>query len=259
MDIMIPAYFIAHGSPSIVIEDNEYTRFLVKLGKKISRPKAIVIFSAHFESEVQKISAVESYTMIYDFYGFPKEMYNIEYPVKGNPKLAEEIHNLFEVSGIKSEIDRSRGIDHGAWTILKLMYPNADIPVITLSVNPHLSPDMQFKIGEAISTLREKDILILGSGGIVHNLAALKWDMEGVEPWANEFDNWVNKNIENWDLNTLFDFANKGPYAKRAVPTNEHFVPLFIAMGASGQAGRGILLQSNFQYGNLGLSCFEFK
>jgi len=256
---MLPAFFIAHGSPSIVMEDSDYTRFLKKLGKEIGRPKAIVVFSAHYESEVQKIGGVENYDMIYDFYGFPKELYKMEYPVKGNPKLAEEIYYLFKVNGIKSEIDRSRGIDHGAWTILKLMYPAADIPVITLSVNPCLSPKEQFKIGESVSMLREKDILIIGSGGIVHNLSALKWDMEDVEPWAFEFDYFIQKNIERWDLNTLFDFESKAPYAKQAVPTKEHFVPLLMAMGASGKTGRGTLLKSNFQYGNLGLSCWDFR
>lgn len=256
---MLPAFFIAHGSPSIVVEDSEYTKFLVKLGKEIGRPKAIVIFSAHYESKVQMISGVESYNMIYDFYGFTKELYNMEYPVKGNPKLAEEVQLLLKVNGIKSEIDRKRGIDHGAWTILKLMYPQADIPVIILSVNPFLSPKEQFEIGKSISMLREKDVLIIGSGGIVHNLSALKWDMKDVEPWAFEFNYWAQKNIERWDLNALFDFEIKAPYVEMAVPTKEHFVPLFIAMGASGETGRGTLLKSDFQYGNLGLSCWDFR
>ena len=194
--IMMQSYFIAHGSPSIVLEDSEYTRFLIKLSKEMPKPKAIIIFSAHFESAVQIISGAERYKLIYDFSGFPKEMYNIQYPVKGNPELAEEIYNLFKIKGIKSEIDRCRGIDHGAWSILKLMFPKFDIPVINLSVNPSLSPKQQFKIGESISTFREKDILIIGSGGIVHNLSALKWNRKDVEPWAFEFNYWVQKNIE---------------------------------------------------------------
>jgi len=257
---MIPSLFIAHGAPSIVIEDNEFTGFLKKLRNEIPKPKAIVIFSAHYEGQKQKIGAVSGqYEMIYDFYGFPEEMYYIQYPVMGDRKLAERIKNIFEENGIESSLDRDRGIDHGAWTILKLMYPDIDIPVITLSLNPLIPPEEQYKIGKALSSLKKEDVLIIGSGGIVHNLSEVRGDATIADPWAVEFDDWINDKVKNWDLKQLFNYEKLAPNAKRAVPRQEHFVTLFLAMGAGDEKRKATLMQRNFVLGNLSLSCIKFE
>ena len=256
---MIPSLFIAHGAPTIVIEDNEFTDFLKKLGGEIPKPKAIVVFSAHYEGQKQKIGAVVGqYEMIYDFYGFPEEMYYIQYPATGYRKLAERIKKIFEENGIASSLDKDRGIDHGAWTILKLIYPKIDVPVITLSLNPLISPEKQYKIGKALAGLKEEDILIIGSGGIVHNLAKVRGDATKADSWAVEFDDWINDKVEKWDLEQLFKYEELAPNSKKAVPRPEHFVTLLLAMGAGDEKRKATLLQRNFVMGNLSLSCIKF-
>lgn len=256
--MMMPSLFIAHGAPTLVMEDNTYTRFLKELAKNLPRPKAIVLFSAHWESPITLISGVERYDMIYDFYGFPEEMYRMVYPAKGDPFLAKKIQEAFSQQGIKSQIDLSRGIDHGAWVVLQLLYPQADIPVVVLSVNPGLSPMEQYNIGKALSRLREENILIIGSGGTVHNLRMINWRSTQVDPWALQFEDWLKEHLEKWDLASLYDYEKKAPFATQAVPRNEHFIPLLLAMGAADSTHQATLLYREFQYGNLSLTCWRF-
>lgn len=255
---MMPSYFLAHGAPSIAIERNGYTDFLKELGAKAPKPEAIVLFSAHWEKTVQTVSAVDVYNTIYDFSGFQDELYQITYPAKGDRELCGQIEACFSKHGIQSVPDTERGLDHGAWVVLKLIYPNADIPVVALSVNPYLANQEQYQIGKALSELRERNMLIIGSGGTVHNLRKLSWRAEGVEDWAESFDNWLQEKLEAWDLDSLFQYERLAPYAREAVPTNEHFIPLLIAMGAGDGNRQAKLLHRSYQYGNLSLSCWQF-
>jgi 4,5-DOPA dioxygenase extradiol len=171
---MLPALFLAHGSPMLAIEQTDYTQFLERLGQTF-KPKAIVIFSAHWESEVQSISSTDGvYETIHDFYGFPEELYAIRYPAKGSVQLAERLAEMFADGGIEVRKDRSRGLDHGSWTLLHRMYPQADIPVIQLSVHPFLPPETQFNIGACLRGIGDQGILVIGSGVTVHNLRELK-------------------------------------------------------------------------------------
>src|SRR3954470_23966088 len=172
---MLPSFFIAHGAPLLAVENNEYTQFLSQLGQNLPRPKAIILFSAHWESSAQKVSEVDTYDTIYDFGGFDPELYTIKYPAQGNQQVSQEIKDLFTENGVPFEVETERGLDHGAWVVLRLLYPNADIPVISMSVNPNLKPEEQYKIGKSVSSLRTNDVLIIASGGTVHNLRAVKW------------------------------------------------------------------------------------
>lgn len=255
---MVPSIFVCHGGPTLAIEDNQYTSFLKNLGKSI-KPKAIVIFTAHFEEEITTISSVEgTYDMIYDFYGFPKELYSMKYPAKGSPELASKLQGMFKNYNIESKFDTKRGLDHGAWVILHLMYPEADIPVVQISVNPYLSMERQYEIGKAINKLKEEDILVIGSGSTVHNLRTINWEAVSAEKWAEEFDNWLIDKVEKNDLESLFKYRELAPNAERAVPREEHLVPLFIAMG-SGQEGKlPKLLHKSYEFGTLSYICFEF-
>ncbi|HBI03962.1 MAG TPA: dioxygenase [Paenibacillaceae bacterium] len=255
---MMPSLFIAHGAPTLVLEDNTYTRFLKEYARNLPKPKAIILFTAHWESPVPLISGVQQYDMIYDFYGFPDEMYRMVYSAKGDPNLAIKIQEAFSNQGINSQIDVSRGIDHGAWVVLQLLYPQADIPVVVLSVNPALSPGEQYNLGKALSKLREEDILIIGSGGTVHNLRAVNWRGTSVDNWAMEFEDWIKDHVEKWDLPPLFDYEKKAPFAAQAVPRNEHFIPLLLAMGAADSSRHATLLYREFQFGNLSLTCWKF-
>ncbi|MEH7415382.1 class III extradiol ring-cleavage dioxygenase [Neobacillus drentensis] len=257
---MMPTLFIAHGAPLLAIENNEYTQFLNELGKNIPRPKAIVLFSAHWESRVQKVSNVDSYSTIYDFGGFSPELYQIQYPAQGDQKLSIEIQDLFKENGVPFEIETERGLDHGAWVVLRLLYPNADIPVIAMSVNPKLSPEEQYKVGKSLSALREKDVLVIGSGGTVHNLRAVKWADNEIDQWAQEFDDWLAVHLRNWDLESLFKYDSVAPYSEYAVPPygNEHFIPIFYAMGAADDVKKANLLHRSYRYGNLSHSVWQF-
>lgn len=258
---MIPSLFIAHGSPLLAIENNDYTKFINQLGKKLSRPKAVILFSAHWESRVQMVSQVDQYSMIYDFGGFEPSLYTIKYPARGSVDIAIEIEDIFTKNGISFEHDTTRGLDHGAWVVLRLLYPDAEIPVIAMSVNPKLAPDEQYKIGKALSVLRAQDILIIASGGTIHNLRALKWaDNGAVDSWALEFDNWLAEKLENWDLPSLFQYDSLAPNAAIAVPPygNEHFIPIFYAMGAAHNCPKATLLHRDFRYGNLSQSIWQF-
>lgn len=258
---MMPSLFIAHGSPLLAIENNDYTNFLKQLGQSLPRPKAVVLFSAHWESEVQKISRVDQYNTIYDFGGFAPSLYTIQYPARGTQDVSLEIGELFTKNNIPFNYETTRGLDHGAWVVLRMLYPNADIPVIAMSVNPNLTPEEQYKIGKSLSELREKDILIIASGGTVHNLSALKWADNGeVDSWALEFDDWLAKKLDNWDLQSLFNYDSLAPYASLAVPLygNEHFIPIFYAMGAADNDPKATQLHRSFRYGNLSHSVWQF-
>jgi 4,5-DOPA dioxygenase extradiol len=256
---MIPSYFFAHGAPSLVLEENDYTDMLKKFAANSPSPKAIVLFSAHWEEPVQTVSAVETYGTIYDFSGFQDELYRMTYPAKGDRALSEQIRSLFAQNGIESALDEKRGLDHGAWAVLKLLYPNADIPVVALSVNRHLSNEQQYKIGQALSELREQDVMIIGSGGTVHNLWMLDWRAQGISEWADSFDNWIQSKLEAWDTEAMFRYRELAPHAREAVPTSEHFIPLLLAMGAGDKNREAKLLHRSYQYGSLSLSCWQFN
>lgn len=259
---MLPSLFVAHGAPLLAIESNEYTQFLESLGTTLPKPKAIVLFSAHWESPTQKVSDVDEFETIYDFGGFPEALYQIKYPAKGNEPVTKEIADLFTKQGVSYEIDTTRGLDHGAWVVLKMLYPGADIPVISMSVNPNLTPEEQYKIGKSLSQLREKEILIIASGGTVHNLRALKMgSADGtIDQWAFDFDDWLEQHVSEWDLKSLFNYSSLAPGGEIAVPPygNEHFIPLFYAMGAADNEKSAKLLHRSYRYGNLSHSVWQF-
>ncbi len=259
---MMPALFIAHGAPLLAMEDNEYTRFLHDLGRKLATPKAVVLFSAHWESNAQQVGSVDTYETIYDFYGFPEPLYRIQYPAKGDRLLAKNIEQLLDQQQIRYETDTNRGLDHGAWVVLRLLYPNADVPVISMSVNPKLPPAEQYKIGKTLAELRKQDVMIIGSGGTVHNLRALRmgYDNGQIDQWALDFDQWLEKHLKDWDTSSLFQYEALAPGAQMAVPPygNEHFIPIFYAMGAADDQPQAALLHRSYRYGNLSHSVWKF-
>lgn len=256
---MFPSFFMAHGAPTLVLENHPYTRFLRILGAQMPKPEGIVLFSAHWESPVQLISGASQPDTLHDFFGFPQELYEVAYPAAGDIVLSLRVQQLLASEGITCSIDDARGLDHGAWSVLSLMFPQANTPVISLSVNPRLVPEEQYRIGRALMRLREQGILIIGSGGTVHNPSVLSWDSNDAEEWAIEFDHWVAEQIHIWNLDALFDYENRAPFASKAVPTKEHFAPLFISMGAADKKRRSTLLHQQYQLGTLSLSCWMFS
>jgi len=254
---MIKPLFLAHGSPMMAIEENEYTKFLNDLGNNL-KPKAIVVFTAHWDSNLLTISASDSiYNTIYDFYGFPRELYEMKYPAKGSSIISSEIEEKLIKQGITVQKDLTRGLDHGAWTLLKHLYPNADIPIVQISISSNLSIENQIKIGNAIKSLGNEDILVLGSGNTVHNLRLVDFDSTTTDSWAEKFDDWLIDKIKKNDLNSLYNYRELAPNASLAVPTADHFVPLFIALGSSINLTPKVIFR-DYQLGNLSYLCFEF-
>jgi len=246
----------------LAIEDKPYARFLRSLGARLPRPRAIVIFSAHWESAVQQVSTVERYRTIYDFGGFPPELYQVTYPAPGSPKLAEEIGQLLSKEGVAYRTEGARGLDHGAWCVLRTLYPGADVPVVAMSVNADISPEEQFRIGQALASLRASDVLIICSGVTIHNFSTVRLkEPEGAaDPWAVEFDDWVLKKATEWDLKALFNYEAEAPNARLAVPPQgrEHFVPLFYALGAAGDKPAVKELYRGYNFGNLSYVVWQF-
>lgn len=258
MTSRLPAYFIAHGAPTLVLENNRYTAHIKKIAARHPKPSAVVIFSAHWESGVQMIGGAAQYSTIHDFYGFPAEMYEIQYRAIGKPALADKVKDLLTKAGIPSEIDTKRGLDHGSWVLLRLMYPDADIPVVAMSVNPHAKSEELYAVGKAIASLRDENVLILGSGGTSHNLGKLYFGMKEPAPWAFKFEQWITDVTTKWNTKDLFQYDTLAPHAKDAVPTAEHFAPFLVAMGAGDVEKQAEQEYKDFQAGSLSLITWKF-
>jgi 4,5-DOPA dioxygenase extradiol len=255
----LPSLFIAHGSPMLAIEDNAYAAAIAALGAGMDRPRAVLLFSAHWETAVTTVNLSERYGMIYDFWGFPDELYRIQYPALGDPSLASAVVEQLQDHGVAVATDPQRGLDHGAWVVLRRLFPLAEVPVVTVSVVPGLPAAEQYHIGQVLSGFRDDGVLVIGSGGTVHNLRAIMWDSGAVANWAWEFDDWLAHVIARWDLDALFQYR-RAPSADLAVPIhgNEHFVPLLYAMGAGDQRRQAHLLHRSYQYGTLSQCIWAF-
>lgn len=255
---MVPSLFLAHGSPMLAIEDTAYSHFLNQWSRQL-KPKAIVIFTAHWESEILTISSLDdAYETIYDFGGFPDELYRIQYPAKGSTAIASMVEERFRQQGIPVRKDTKRGLDHGSWTLLYRMYPQADIPVVQISIHPYLSPEKQFQIGESLRGLGEEDILVIGSGVTVHNLRMIRWGQSTPEPWAVAFDDWLIDKLEKRDLESLFQYEKLAPNAGYAVPRPEHFVPFFIALGSGNPKHEPKIIHRSYDLGTLSYLSVQF-
>lgn len=232
-DLPMPTLFIGHGSPMNAIENNSFTKMLGVLGEELVRPEAILCISAHWMTEGTWITHMERPKTIHDFYGFPQPLFDIQYPAPGRPDIAEAIHKEIFHPHIHLESE-AWGLDHGTWSVLKYMYPMADIPVMQLSLYMGQPPEYHFKLGQELAKLREKGVLILGSGNIVHNLRKLNWDNNATpHEWAIEFDEWAKDKILKRNFKNLQDDFLKTEAGRLAVPTMDHYYPLLYILGAS--------------------------
>jgi 4,5-DOPA dioxygenase extradiol len=255
----LPALFLSHGSPMLAIEDSPTGRFLDRLGDSLPRPRAILVASAHYLSTRPRLGAASAPSTHHDFGGFPAPLYTIQYPASGDPVLAAAAVQLLSDAGIEAAIDPEQRLDHGAWVPLRRMYPRADIPVVPLSIQPNADSASHFRIGQALAPLRADGVLIIGSGGYSHNLGALHWnDADAPMPdWAREFTDWVSARIDGADTASLLDWTQQAPHAQQNHPTPEHFLPLFIALGA-GAGDKAIRLNHVHEMGSLALDAWRF-
>jgi 4,5-DOPA dioxygenase extradiol len=252
----MPVLFIGHGSPMNAIEDNEYSRGWIEIAKKIPKPEAILCVSAHWYTSGTKVSDAAKPETVYDMYGFPDELYQVTYNAPGAPELAHQIKSMISNH---VEIDNSWGIDHGTWSVLHRMYPKADIPVLQLSVDSLTSFDAHFKIGRELSSLREKGVLIVGSGNIVHNLGMAKWGMDSGFSWADEFDNYIKDKIINRQYEDVINYGNAGKSSEMAFFTPEHFYPLLYALGASSEEDKLTIFNESRTMGSISMTSYLFE
>jgi len=254
-----PALFVSHGAPSAALDDDDYTRALGAWSQRRPRPRAVVVVSAHSEAlGPVRVNAASEPALIYDFYGFPAPLYDLRYPAPGAPDLAREIAGTFAEEGIEPVVDAQRGWDHGVWVPLRLLYPAADVPVVAASLPVPRTPERLLSMGRALAPLRDRGVLLLGSGGVVHNLHRLRLDDAAAptEPWAAAFGAWVDERLEARDTEALVAYAARAPHADLAVPTSEHFDPLFFVVGAREDRDRVESVYQGFRYGSLSLRSF---
>ncbi len=267
---MLPALFLSHGAPTLVIDDVPARDFLMALGDGLPRPAAIIAVSAHWGTALPMVTAVASNETIHDFGGFPRALYALEYQAPGSIALAERVTDLLAGQGLDCRLDEARGLDHGAWVPLMLMYPAHDIPVIQLSVQPQLGPGHHFQLGKALASLRQENILIVGSGSFTHNLRELDRSGSGSdEPaWVGEFAQWMDDALTDGRVCDLMSYRSRAPHAQRNHPTDEHLLPLFVAMGAGsdpndprGEAARlsATRLHSSTTFGALRMDAYAFS
>ncbi len=228
----MPVLFLGHGSPMNAIEENEFVTGFRNVAKTIPRPAAILCVSAHWETKGTFVTAMEKPKTIHDFGGFPQALFDVQYPAPGSPELARETKNIIKKTEIG--LDEKWGLDHGAWSVIKHLYPNADVPVIQLSLDHYQSPQYHYDLAKQLASLRRKGVLIIGSGNMVHNLGMVAWDKlnddEYGYDWAFEANEKMKKFILSNDHQQLINFKNQGKTFDLAIPTPEHFLPLLYAL-----------------------------
>lgn len=259
---MLPSLYVSHGSPMLALNAGNTGLAWQALAHDIPKPRAILMVSAHWLTRSPQISASVNPATIHDFGGFPEQLYTLQYPAPGAPELAHDIAQLLETAGLPIQIHPDRGLDHGAWVPLRSMYPNADIPVLQLSLQAQ-DPQYHFELGKALASLREQGILLIGSGSMTHNFSDLQWEAgdnaQNIPAYVGAFQNWFLEKLQAKDYAALVDYRRQAPGAVRAHPTEEHLLPLFVMLGAAtqGQIKRhfagiteGALAMDVYSFGN---------
>lgn len=256
---MIRPLFLSHGAPTILLERTPARSFLTGLAATMERPRAILMVSAHWETRVPCVNAVATNVTIHDFYGFPPALHALAYPAPGDPALAEHVAELIGAAGLPVAVDPQRGLDHGAWVPLMLAWPEADIPVLQLSVQGHLGPGHHLELGRALSPLASDGILVVGSGSFTHDLSHLRAGHDDIEPaWVSAFAGWMHTALMDQRTCDLLAWRNLAPHAARNHPTDEHLLPLFVALGAAGPDAVATRLHASTTHGVLRMDAYAF-
>lgn len=235
----IPTIFFGHGNPMNAIEDNAWSRVWSDIGKRLPRPRAVLSVSAHWYLPGTAATAMPVPRTIHDFGGFPRELFEVAYPAPGDPSLVDRLREL--LAPVQVRADLSWGLDHGTWSVLRHVFPAADVPVVQLSIDETRAPDFHYQLGKQLRPLRDEGVLLIGSGNVVHNLHAYAWGRHPVQPfdWAARFETTVRNLIEEGDHEKLVDYSLLGHDAELSIPTPEHYLPLLYVLGAS-EAGEAV-------------------
>lgn len=256
----LPSLYVSHGSPMTALQPGAAGARLAELAAALPRPSAIVVASAHYLARSPQVGGAAQPETVHDFGGFPAALYQMRYPAPGDPALAREVAQQLQDAGLPATVDASRGLDHGVWVPLRLMYPAADIPVVPLSIQPHGGPAHQLAVGRALASLREDGVLVIGSGSITHNLhdLAAGYSAEREAPYVRPFIRWIEERLAAGDTAALLDYRRQAPFAERAHPTDEHLLPLFVAMGVAGEGARAQRLDAGVDLGILAMDIYRF-
>ena len=252
MSTRMPVIFLGHGSPLNAIEDNAYRRTWAGLAARLPRPRAVLCISAHWETRGAALTAAERPETIHDFYGFPPALFAVQYPAPGDPELAQTAANLLAPWG--AQLDTRRGLDHGSWSVLLPMYPQADVPVVQLSLDTHEPASFHYELAQRLAPLREQGVLVLGSGNIVHNLRLLDYRRADGYDWAVRFDREVKERIQARDHDALIRYDEFGDDARRAVPTPEHYLPLLYVLALQGEQERPTFFNDQTVMGSISMT-----
>ncbi len=256
-----PTLFISHGAPTMALEDNQTTRSWRALGKRFPAPRALLVISAHHHGAEPTLTANSSPETIHDFGGFAPALYQLRYQAPGSADLAEDARRLLLTAGFDgAAVDPTRGLDHGVWVPLRHMYPDADVPVVSLSVSPARNARWHFDLGRALAPLRESGVLIIGSGGLTHNLGALDWhgSPSTTAAWAIAFADWFVARLGAQAIDDLLEWEQAAPEPRRNHPTSEHLLPVFVALGAARVGFTTEVTSAIFSHGSLALHGLEF-
>ena len=254
----LPSVFVSHGSPMHALKPGAAGEAWRSVGERIGKPKAIVIASAHWETNVPMLTGSAKPETIHDFYNFPEPLYRLRYPAPGAPQVAQRAQALLRDAGIAAGIDGSRGLDHGAWAPLLYMYPDADVPVVQIAVQPELGTRHHVALGSALRKLSEENVLLIGSGHMTHNLRDWARGAGPAQPYATEFQAWVFEKLKTRDIDSLVEYRSLTPHGARAHPTDEHFLPFFFAVGAAAENARPERVFDDIESGVLAMDAYVF-
>jgi len=256
-----PTLFLSHGSPMHALQPGDAGMAWEALGRTLPRPRAVLIASAHWETSVPMLTGNRQPTTIHDFGGFPAELYTLRYPAPGAPDLATQTVALLKAADITAGVDGCRGLDHGAWVPLRWMYADAGVPVVQISVQPELGTAHHLRLGRALAPLADDNVLIIGSGHTTHNLRDWMSNPRRQEPlrYAEAFARWVGDRLEADDTEAMVAYREQAPEAARAHPSEEHFLPLFVAWGAAGSAADVQRVVAGFEAGALAMDSYLFR
>jgi len=259
-DLKSPVLFIGHGSPMNGIEDNSFSRAWIQAGQDLPKPKAVLVISAHWLTDGTRITAMDHPKTIHDFGGFPRELFEVQYPAPGNPALAEETRKLVKTTDVMP--DHDWGLDHGTWSVVRRMYPDASIPVLQLSIDYSKPASYHYELAKELAALRKKGVLIIGSGNMVHNLRLIAWDKMNVPnygyDWAIEMHEIFRKKITEGDHQALINYQQLSKSAKLAIPTPDHYYPLMYILGLQDKKEEPIFFNDQLVAGSLNMTSVKF-
>lgn len=256
----LPTLFVPHGAPTFALHPGAAGAAIAALPQRIERPKAVLMVSAHWDTVVPTLGIVPRPDTLHDYYGFPRALYSIHYPASGAVSLAMDARLLLEEAGFEVALDPQRGLDHGAWIPLRLMYPDATVPVLTLSLQSQLAPAHHYRLGQALAPLRDAGVLIVGSGNLTHNLGHFQ-QLHGSDitpDYVPAFQRWVRDRLDAGDVDALLAYRHLAPGALQAHPTDEHLLPFYVALGAAGRGFETEAIYSGIEHNILAMDSYAF-